>query len=126
MSLSIFLGGFVLIFVGLAPNVYVWLILIVLQSALLTTWNVLLMSTYHQIIPNELFGRIHGTRRTLVWGIMPIGMLIGGLLAKIDLRAPVIIGGAVCTLIALFGIPFVRRLSSLISEKQPSEQQTPA
>jgi len=124
MSLSIFLGGFVLIFVGLAPNVYVWLILIVLQSALLTTWNVLLMSTYHQIIPNELFGRIHGTRRTLVWGIMPIGMVIGGLLAKIDLRAPIIIGGAVCTVIALFGIPFVRRLSSLISETQPSEQQT--
>jgi MFS family permease len=126
MSLAIFLGGFVLIFVGLAPNVYVWLVLIVLQTALLTTWNVLLMSTYHQIIPNELFGRIHGTRRTLVWGVMPIGSLIGGLLAKIDLRAPVVIGGAICTVIALFGIPFVRRLSSLINEKQPSEQQMQA
>lgn len=126
MALSIFLGGFVLIFVGLAPNVYVWIALFILQSALLTTWNVLLMSTYHQIIPNELFGRIHGTRRTLVWGVMPIGALLGGFLAKIDLRAPVIIGGIFCTVIALLGIPFVRKLGSLINEKQPSEQPTQA
>lgn len=126
MSFAIFLGGFVLIFVGLAPNVYIWAALFVLQSALLTIWNVLLMSTYHQIIPNELFGRIHGTRRTLVWGVMPIGAIVGGLLARIDLRAPVVVGGIVCSLIALFGIPFVRSLGSLISEKQPNEQPTGA
>lgn len=120
MSVAIFMGGFVLIFAGLAPNVYVWAALFILQSALMTTWNVLLMSTYHQIIPNELFGRIHGTRRTLVWGVMPLGALLGGLLARIDLRAPVVVGGVVCTVIALFGIPFVRKLGSLISEPQPT------
>ena len=77
-------------------------------------WNILLMSTYHQIIPNELFGRIHGTRRTLVWGLMPIGSMVGGLLAKIDLRAPMIIGGGLAALVALLGIPFVRSLSKLV------------
>lgn len=30
-------------------------------SGLITIWNVLLMATYHEIIPTELFGRIHGT-----------------------------------------------------------------
>jgi hypothetical protein len=80
-------------------------------------WNILLMSTYHQIIPNELFGRIHGTRRTLVWGLMPIGSLLGGVFALIDLRAPLIIGGTISAIIALFGVPFIRSLSSLIEEK---------
>jgi hypothetical protein len=77
-------------------------------------WNILLMSTYHQIIPNELFGRIHGTRRTLVWGLMPIGSMVGGLLATIDLRAPMIIGGALSAAVALLGVPFVRSLSKLV------------
>jgi hypothetical protein len=75
------------------------------------------MSTYHQIIPNELFGRIHGTRRTLVWGLMPIGSLVGGLFALIDLRAPMIIGGTISAIIALLGVPFIRSLNSLIEEK---------
>jgi hypothetical protein len=96
----------------------------VLDGAAITLWNILLMSTYHQIIPNELFGRIHGTRRTLVWGVMPIGAMVGGLLAKIDLRAPMIVGGALVTVIALLGVPFIRSLSNLVNEKLPSEQQS--
>jgi hypothetical protein len=78
------------------------------------------MSTYHQIIPNELFGRIHGTRRTLVWGLMPIGSMLGGVLALIDLRAPMIICGALGALIALLGAPFIRSLSKLLPEQNAS------
>ena len=65
------------------------------------------MATYQTVIPNELYGRIHGTRRTLVWGTMPIGSLIGGVLASFSLRLPMYIGGAIATLIALFSISFL-------------------
>ena len=122
MSIAIVSSGLFSLLGGLSPNVYVWAALQIFGGIAMTFWNVLLMSTYHQIIPNEIFGRIHGTRRTLVWGMMPIGAMVGGLLAKIDLRAPMIIGGGLAMLIAIFGLGFIRSLGSLISEQQPSSQ----
>ena len=114
MAIAIFMSGFVMTIGGFSPNVWVWIALAIIGGVAMAQWNILLMSTYHQIIPNELFGRIHGTRRTLVWGLMPIGSMVGGLLATIDLRAPMVIGGGLATLIALLGIPFVRSLSRLV------------
>ena len=119
MALTIFLSGVLTALSGLAPNVWVWIVLSVFGGIVIAHWNILLMSTYHQIIPNELFGRIHGTRRTLVWGLMPIGAMLGGVFALIDLRAPMIIGGTISAIIALFGVPFIRSLSTLIEEKKP-------
>lgn len=118
MAMTIFSSGVLTALSGLAPNVWVWIVLSVFGGIAISLWNILIMSTYHQIIPNELFGRIHGTRRTLVWGLMPIGALLGGVFALIDLRAPMIIGGTISAIIALFGVPFIRSLSSLIEEKK--------
>lgn len=118
MALSILSSGVLALLSGLAPNVWVWVVLSVFSGIAMASWNILLLSTYHQIIPNELFGRIHGTRRTLVWGLMPIGSLVGGFFALIDLRAPMIIGGTISAVIALFGVPFIRSLSTLVEEKQ--------
>ena len=44
-------------------------------------WNVLTMSLRQAMIPGELFGRVQGGYRTLVWGAIPLGALLGGLLA---------------------------------------------
>ena len=120
MALTIFSSGFLTVFTGLAPNVWIWIVLSAFIGVSISQWNILLMSTYHQIIPNELFGRIHGTRRTLVWGLMPIGSMLGGLLALIDLRAPMIICGTLGALIALLGAPFIRSLSKLLPEQNAS------
>jgi len=117
MALTIFLSGLFTVFSGLAPNIWVWIVISVFIGMAISQWNILLLSTYQQIIPNELFGKIHGTRRTLVWGLMPMGSLLGGFLALIDLRAPMIICGAIGALIALLGAPFIRSLSKLIEEK---------
>jgi MFS family permease len=99
---------------GLSPNVFVFALVGLLMSVTVTWWNVLLMSTYHQIIPNELFGRIHGTRRTLVWGLMPIGSLLGGFIAQYGLRMPYFIAGGVALIIAFFGFRFTTRLTRLL------------
>ena len=120
MSLAIVGSGVFVFATGFVNDLWTWSLLQILGGISMSFWNILLMSTYHQIIPNELFGRIHGTRRTLVWGMMPIGAMVGGLIAKFDLRAPMIIGGGIAAVIALIGLPFVRRLASLISEPQPT------
>ena len=65
------------------------------------------MATYQSVIPGHLFGRIHGTRRTIVWGLMPFGSLLGGFLAKGGLRLPLLIGGTIATVIALLSLRFL-------------------
>lgn len=100
-------AGVLMTLLAVAPNVWIVVLMFVLIGAVSSTWNVLLMSVYHKIIPNHLFGRIHGTRRTLVWGTMPIGSLLGGLIAAIDLRLPFLVGGLVATLLAIWYIRFL-------------------
>ncbi len=116
MAAGIFLSGFSVVAIGLAPNIWFWLVFSVFSGMCMAQWNILLMSTYHQIIPNELFGRIHGTRRTLVWGLMPFGNLLGGFFALINLRAPMLIGGGIAALIAILGVPFIRSLSKMVDQ----------
>ncbi len=95
---------------GLSSNVYWYMFTLLFQGLFMAYWNILLMSTYHTMIPNEIFGRIHGARRTIVWGLMPIGGLIGGMLAKIDLTVPLITGGAIATVFALSAYRFIRSI----------------
>lgn len=45
---------------------------------------------------------------------MPIGALIGGLLAGIDLRLPLIVGGIACSILALVGYRFITGLGKLL------------
>ncbi len=117
MAWSIFLSSVMVVIQGFSPNYLVAAALMGLSSTVITGWNILLMSTYHQIIPGELFGRIHGTRRTLVWGLMPIGALLGGVLASIDLRLPFIAGGVACSVLALWGFRFVVNLETAWTKK---------
>ena len=97
---------------GLSPNIFVFMLASVGAGFAIAGWNVLLMSVYHSLIPNEVFGRVHGTRRTLVWGIMPIGAYIGGLVAKTGLRSPYLVGGSFAVLVAIYSFRFIRQLGN--------------
>ena len=90
-------------------------LLMMLNGYAISMWNIHLMSTYHELIPNELFGRIHGTRRTLVWGLMPIGNMVGGWLATYSLQLPLLLGGILGTAVAIQGFGFIRRLATAAS-----------
>jgi hypothetical protein len=41
---------------------------------------------------------------------MPVGAFLGGLLARIDLTTPLVVGGALGTVVALVGFRFLGRL----------------
>jgi MFS family permease len=68
--------------------------------------NVVGISIYQAITPNRLLGRMNASRRFVVWGIMPFGSLLGGVLgAGIGLRPTLWIaatGSAVAFLPMLF------------------------
>lgn len=112
LSYSLPGASIALLAAGLSPNVYFFMIASTFHGFFIAQWNILLMSTYHGMIPNEIFGRIHGTRRTLVWGLMPIAGLIGGLLGRIDITLPMIVGGVGAVIIAVSQSKFIRSIRS--------------
>jgi hypothetical protein len=79
------------------------------------------MSCYQVLIPTELYGRIHGARRTFVWGVMPIGALLGGVIAQSGLRLPLIVGGIAATLVSLSAFTFIYQLGNQTSQGDHSE-----
>jgi len=101
LALNLFLASIMIVFTGFAPNAYVFVAISVVIGFTISVWNILLMSLYQSLIPAHLYGRIHGARRTIVWGLMPIGSLFGGVIARGGLRLPFLIGGAVATLISI-------------------------
>jgi hypothetical protein len=96
--------------IGLAPQLWLAALGFFLSSVGLIHWNVLVMSLRQSIIPGRLLGRVHGTWRTLLWGAMPVGSLLGGLLGRVDLALPFLVGGGAATVASLIFFRFVTRL----------------
>jgi MFS family permease len=111
MTFGITSSSLVLLLQGFSPNIYAFVALATFGAFAVSQWNILLMATYQSVIPNELYGRIHGTRRTLVWGMMPIGSLLGGVLAHYSLRLPMYVGGAIATTLAFLSIGFLLNIA---------------
>lgn len=121
LATAIFLSSVTVIFQGLSPNVWVFGVIGFISSFTITNWNILLMSCYQVLIPSELYGRIHGARRTFVWGVMPIGSFIGGVIAHSGLRVPLLVGGIATTLISLSALTFIYRIGNHTSQGDHSE-----
>lgn len=121
MAICILLSSLLLLIEGFSPNIYVFIALATLGSFTITNWNILLMATYQTVIPGHLFGRIHGTRRTIVWGLMPFGSLLGGFIAKGGLRLPLLLGGALATIIALLSLRFLLQVGEKTSQESASD-----
>ena len=94
-------------------------VVMVLQGSAGVGWNVVTVSLRQTIIPDHLLGRVNSVYRFLGWGSMPIGALVGGLLAGwFGLRAPLWVGGGVLLVASLW---FARRLTTSEVEKAKAE-----
>ena len=121
LAVAIFISSITVLFQGLAPNYWVYGVIGFISSFTITNWNILLMSCYQVLIPSELYGRIHGARRTFVWGVMPIGAFLGGVIAHAGLRLPLIVGGIATTLISLSAFTFIYHLGNQTIQGDHSE-----
>ena len=121
LAVAIFISSITVFFQGISPNVWVFGVIGFISSFAITNWNILLMSCYQVLIPSELYGRIHGARRTFVWGVMPIGAFLGGVIAQSGLRVPLLVGGIATTLISLSAFRFIFELGNQTSEGDHSE-----
>lgn len=83
------------IVIGLFPHTWLVIAMTTIQAFMTTTWSILAVSLRQQIVPGHLFGRVNSVYRWISTGAMPIGALVGGVLAGLfGLRAPYFAAGA--------------------------------
>jgi MFS family permease len=78
-------------------------------------WNVITVSLRQTIIPDRLLGRVNSVYRFFAWGMIPIGLAIGGLLVSgaeaagmdrvMALRLPYFVSAAALFIVFLWGAP---------------------
>lgn len=68
-------------------------------------YNVTAISLIQAITPDRMLGRANASRRFIVWGVIPLGGLVGGGLASAIGLRPTILVGAVGGLLAV--VPLV-------------------
>lgn len=112
-----------LIAVGLFPSLWMAGAAYFVTSVGVVIWNILVVSLRQSIIPGRLLGRVHGSWRTVLWGSMPLGAVIGGLIGRIDLALPFIVGGAAAM---IAGIVFFRFLTRLPNPEDVDNGDPPA
>ena len=67
-----------------------------------------LLSLRQAIVPDRLMGRVVGAIRLVGFGTIPLGALLGGLVARtLGLRAPYLLGAAVLAVAALAAAPHI-------------------
>ena len=110
MAVADLVSNVVIAVPGLVPNIWVLGAAYLVSSGTITVWNVLVISLRQSLVPRHLLGRVHGTWRTLLWGCMPFGALVGGLLGRIDLGVPFWAGGAAATVVSILFFRFLQRL----------------
>jgi len=74
-----------------------------ISALAIVIFNVNGISLYQTHVPPRMLGRMNASRRWIVWGVIPLGNLLGGALAAtIGLRATLFVGAAISTAAALF------------------------
>ena len=121
LAFAIFISSITVLMQAVSPNYWVFGVIGFVSSFFITNWNILLMSCYQVLIPKELYGRIHGARRTFVWGVMPLGAFLGGVIAQGGLRLPLLVGGCATTFISLASIGFINRIGEKTSQGDHDE-----
>lgn len=106
LMVSVFLSGLVLVAMPLAlygPSIPIVTLLWFSSSILFPVYNVNQISLRQAITPDRLQGRMNATMRTFVWGVLPLGALVGGILGTyIGIVPTLIIGALISTLAAVW------------------------
>ncbi|GGS70244.1 MFS transporter [Planobispora rosea] len=94
MSVALTIPALCFVVIGALPYPVATAAALTVSVGSIMVWNVLIMSVRQALVPAHLFGRVLGAIRTLLWGLMPLGALTGGLVADaFGLRTLAVSGG---------------------------------
>ena len=110
MTGGVILEGVVAFAIGLTRNPWVAGGLLTLSGLVVVSFNVIMGSLRQQLIPDRLLGRVISAFRLFSYGSVPLGALIGGVVAsRFGLPAPFFVAGVTLPVMALLALPFVNR-----------------
>jgi MFS family permease len=97
---------------GLTAHVLLAGTALAVSSFAFAVWNVANVTLRQRLTPAGMLGRVNSCYRTLLFGVQPIGALVGGAVAgALGLRAPILIGVPVLLLAAALGRRALRTAS---------------
>ena len=101
-------GAAAMAWFGLATDPWLAGVAYAATGAVWGVWNVTLLSLRQSIVPDRLMGRVVGAVRLIGFGTIPVGALLGGLVARtLGLRAPFLGGAVVLAVAALAAAPVI-------------------
>ena len=121
MFWAILISGVGILGVGVTANVVIAIAAYAIGAFGVAVWNVPWGALRQAIIPNAMLGRALGIVRTLGWGLTPIATVLGGFVARIDLRLPFVIGGGLVVVLTLVA----SRLILSASVQTPAHEPVP-
>ncbi|CAM5298813.1 MFS transporter [Leifsonia shinshuensis] len=101
MYVAILVSGAGILGVGLTGNAVAGILAYAFGAFGVAVWNVPWGALRQAIVPGAMLGRAMGIVRTIGWGLTPIATVLGGFVARIDLRLPFVIGGGIVVALAL-------------------------
>jgi MFS family permease len=104
--------------VALGLTTSAWLFGIVMATGAFSAvaWNVVTVSLRQTLVPDHLLGRVNSAYRFFGWGAMPLGALLGGLIAEnANLHVPFIAGGTLMITATLAAAPSLRGINASAS-----------
>lgn len=82
----------------------------VIETFAVSCGNVATISTRHRLVPDELQGRVGNIFRMSIWGVIPLGLLSGGILATAGgNRLPIVVAGVAQLVLAALTCRVLRR-----------------
>jgi predicted MFS family arabinose efflux permease len=106
-------SGALLLVPVLVPNPWVVAGTLALVGVINTIGNVITQSWRQRLVPGHLLGRVGGASRTLGFGLMPLGAVVGGLVAERAGLPATFVGAVVLSLAACAYILFSVRSDAI-------------
>ena len=83
LFLTVVVAGLTFLVPVLSSNVWAVAAAMVAQGAVFMMWNIITVSLRQRITPDHLLGRVNATYRLFAWGAMPVGAILGGIVAQL-------------------------------------------
>jgi predicted MFS family arabinose efflux permease len=93
-------------------------------------FNVTVISFQQAVTPERMLGRLNASRRFIVWGVIPLGTTIGGVIgSKVGLQATLWVGAAgsalACLPVLLSPVRSIGQMDDAIREHAPAVAASP-
>lgn len=96
LTVAVATSGLTLVAIGVAPTIWVVALMSAVEAAAILVWNVLTVALRQRVVPDHLLGRVGASYRFLVYGAMPVGAFVGGVIAdSTSLPTTFVVAGAI-------------------------------